>query len=728
MVRCMHLIVALALCLALCVEAQAALKRPRPVNGRAIAITTAHTALNLWVGPDKKVYQTHYGAPAPAAQKDRPDPERELHPGAGDGYIFEPALRADHADGNTSLDLLFSGVETSKIDDNVTLTRIELKDPAYPFFVTINFKAYQAEDVIEQWSEIRHQEAGPVTLHQFASASQSLEPGDWFLTGFHGDHMNEMNLATERLTPGVKILDSKLGVRAHYYMNPSFLLSKGGAAKENEGEVIGGQLAWSGSFQLAFEPLPFGFLRVQAGMNPYSSDYSLKAGETFATPPLMLSWSGEGKGPLSRNFQRWGRRYALRDGDKDRAVLLNNWEATYFDFDEPKLVALFDGAKEEGLELFLLDDGWFGNKYPRNNDKAGLGDWAVNAKKLPHGVSYLADEAKKRGLRFGIWIEPEMVNPKSELFEQHPDWAIQQPKREPKMHRNQMVLDLSNPAVREYVFKCVDDLLSQNPGVSYVKWDCNSFLYQPGSPYLKAGEQGRLWIDYVRALYDVMDRVAKKHPAVELMLCSGGGGRVDYGALRYFHEFWASDNTDPLSRVRIQYGYSHFFPSIATACHVTRMGKRPLKFAFDVAMSGRMGMDVDLGKFSPEERKFTASAIATYKGIREVVLKGELFRLESPYDGDRTSLVYVTPDRSRAVLFVYQTKDAAGAEVAPVKLQGLDPAKRYTVRELNLAEGSKSQLAAAGQAVEGSKLMEAGLAPACRKQCESHVIELTAER
>lgn len=715
--------------LALPAGAAAKKKKASAVRGKAVAVTTAHTALNLWISPEGRVFQTGYGKTSPAPESFNPQPTLEFYPPAGDGYLFEPAVRASHADGNTSLDLFFGNTENKIIDENITLTTLELKDPNYPFFVKLCFKAYQKEDIIEAWSEIRHSEAGPVTLWQFASASQTFPYEDGFyLTQFSGKYSQEATMFEEKLTPNLKVIDSKLGSRAHYYNNPSFYLALGGPAKEDSGRVIGGQLAWSGSFQLAFELIPeTSGLRVNAGMNPYASEYHLKPGETFATPAMLWSFSDAGKGALSRNFHAWGRKYGLRDGDKERAVLLNNWEATYFNFDEPKLVALFGGAKEVGLELFLLDDGWFGNQYPRDNERAGLGDWHVNAKKLPHGVSFLADEAKKLGLRFGIWIEPEMVNPKSELFDKHPDWVIQQPGRKPLMHRNQMVLDLTRPEVHEFVFKSIDDLLSQNPGVSYVKWDCNSYLYQPGSTYLKPGEQSHLWIEYVRALYDIMDRTARKHPNVELMLCSGGGGRVDYGSLRYFHEFWPSDKTDPLARVKIQWGYSQFFPAVATACHVTRMGGRPLKFAFDVAMSGRMGMDVDLSKFTAEDKKFTAAAIATYKRIRDVVLHGELYRLESPYDGDRVALNYVSADRARALAFVYQMKDAAAAEAPAVKLQGLNPQKKYKVREIDLAEGVSSQVKVNGQTVDGAALMKDGFVPSCKKSCESVVLELTAQ-
>ncbi|HEY0867090.1 MAG TPA: alpha-galactosidase, partial [Fimbriimonas sp.] len=415
---------------------------------------------------------------------------------------------------------------------------------------------------------------------------------------------------------------------------------------------------------------------------------------------MVWAWSGRGTGELSRKIHRYVRREVLRDGDRPRAILLNNWEATYFDFDEDKIVSLFDGARDLGMELFLLDDGWFGSKHPRDDDSQGLGDWQTDPRKLPNGLEVLPRKAGEKGLRFGLWFEPEMVNPRSELFEQHPDWLIQQPKREMQLQRNQMVLDLANPDAREFAFRVLHDTLCANPGISYVKWDCNRYLTQPGSPSLGRDRQSHLQVEYVRALYGIMERLAELHPGVEVMMCSGGGGRVDYGAMRFAHELWPSDMTDPVKRIFIQWGYSFFYPAMAVANHVTRWGKRPLKFAFDVAMSGRLGMDMDVDKLCCGDRAFARSAIEAYKGIREVVQFGELYRLESPYDGGRSSLMYLRAER--AVVFAYSPSEAPAA---PLRLKGLDPERRYHVREINLPLGSRG----VRRTVEGRSLMETGL-------------------
>jgi len=697
-------------------------------DSRLIRLPTAHSALVLYVGDDGRLYQLAYGAVTARASvpKRTPSRETEFYPQYGDGFISEPALQATHADGNTSTDLVYVRHQTTPLDTNVSLTRIELKDPFYPFFVTLCLKSHAQEDVLEQWTEIHHEETGAVTLYRFASAAPVLKAKEYWLTQFQGDYSREATLAEERLGPGLKVLDSKLGVRASRFRIPSFLLALNASAREEAGEVIGGSLAWSGSYQLAFDCNWNNRLRALCGINPFASQYRLKPGRTFTTPAMLWTWSDQGKGQVSRNFHRWARRYGIRDAAQPRPVLLNNWEATGFKFDEATIVSLFDGAKEIGAETFLLDDGWFGNRHPRNDDRAGLGDWQVNTNKLPHGLSYLAAEAKRRGVNFGIWLEPEMVNPASDLFEQHPDWAIRQPHRELELSRSQLDLDLSRPEVREFAWQVINHTLGPNPGISYVKWDANRYVTQPGSAYLPPDEQSDLLIDYNFALYDVMARMAQTYPRVMAMLCSGGSGRADYGALKYFHCFWPSDNTDPRSRVFIQWGFSHFFPACTLCDHVTRMGKRPMKFALDVAMSGALGVDMDIRKLSSADRQTLAAGIALYKAdLRELVSQGDLYRLESPYDGPRAALNYVSPDRARAVLFVYQLKTIAVSQ--PVKLRGLDPQRHYRLREVNLPLDGSCRFARQGQLLDGAALMSEGVVPPAHSEFDSSAVELIGE-
>ena len=706
---------------------------PLPVRAGAgpvpIEIATAHAVLKLAVGVDGRLYELGFGsAGKKRAVFKHPGRETEFFPQYGDGqgesFLPEPALQVTHADGNTSTDLVYVKHGTEEIDSNTALTRIEMRDPAYPFYVTVCLKSYHDEDMFEEWTEIRQEENGTAVLERYASAAPLFQAKEYWITQFHGDYKQEATLAEEKLGPGLKMLASCLGVRATRYCLPSFILSLGGPAKEEAGEVIGGSLEWSGSFELAFEVDPKGHLRTLAGINPLGERYHLPRGETFTTPAMLWTCSAQGKGQVSRNFHRWALRYGIRDGGKPRPVLMNNWEATDMQFDEPLIVSLFDGAKAIGADSFLLDDGWFGNAHPRNQDNAGLGDWQVNTNKLPHGLAYLAAETRKRGVNFGIWIEPEMVNPASDLYERHPEWALRQPYRPPDLSRNQLNLDLSRPAVREFVWNVVDQALG-TPGVSYVKWDCNRFVTQPGSAYLPADRQTDLLVDYNFALYDVMARMVKKYPQVMGMACSGGSGRADYGTMKYFDSFWPSDNTDPRDRVKIQWGFGHFFPAAAMAAHATKMGGRSLKFGLDVAMSGALGVDMDIRKLSAQEVQALAAAIMLYKGsIRDTVERGDLYRLVSPYEHPRAALDFVTPDRSRAVLFIYQLSDGPAERVKPL---GLDEHVRYRVREVNLPAGVKSGLAEDGQLVDGATLMRDGLRPSCQKDFDSAVIEFADE-
>jgi alpha-galactosidase len=699
-----HIMLGALICAALSLPAQ------------TISIETEHFTVDFQVGNDGRLYQHAIGAPNVGIKLLRTD---EAYPQAGDGYVWEPALQVVHADGNTSTTLSFQSVTQTNETTGIKLTRIQLRDPAYPFEVSLCFRTYHDEDVIEQWAEIRHQEPGPVTLERMASTSLLLAPTNIYLTHFFGDWAKEMlSPITEPITPGTKVLDSKLGVRADQFRNPSFILSLDGPPTENNGRVLAGSLEWSGSFECAFDDNGEN-IHALCGVNPFASAYHLNPDETFTTPKMIWVWSTNGLGEMSRKLHRWARDHGMRDGHKIRDVLLNNWEATGFDFDFNRIVGLYGPAKELGVELFLLDDGWFGNKYPRVNDHAGLGDWQPNHSRLPDGLAPLAAEAVKRNLRFGIWMEPEMVNPKSELFEQHPDWVIHQPKRELELQRNQLVLDLTRPEVQEFEWDSISNILSV-PGITYAKWDCNRYLTQPGSSYLAPDRQSHLWIDYVNALYALMNKTAVTFPGTELMLCSGGGGRVDYGALKYFDEFWPSDNTDPTLRVPMQWDYSYFFPPMAIASHVTHWGNRPMHFACCVAMSARFGMDLDLNKLSAQDKAICAGAINAYKQIREVTAFGDLYRLENPHDNYRGAINFVSPDHARAVIFAFQLKDGAQSPVHP---QGLDPVKNYTVHELNPAPG-RAAMPQEGKTFTGEELMRDGIVPSCANAVEAAVLEL----
>lgn len=707
-----------------------------------IPIETKDNALVLQTDADNRLLAVHFGKKlANASEYAEAAKHYKMSDGnnainnhaytpAGTWNLVEPAIQVVHGDGNNSLELLYAGHDTKKLNDNSSLTTVTLKDPVYPFHVTLFYKTYTNENVVEQWSEIRHTEKKPVVLKKYASANLYFTGQKYFLTHYGGGWAREMQPQETELTTAIKTLDSKLGTRANLFQPPSFYLSFNKPATETEGQVLMGTLAWSGNFKMDFEKDAYGHLRLIAGINPFASDYTLQPARAFQTPAFIYTFSANGKGEASRNLHTWARNYRLMDGHGSRLTLLNNWEATYFDFNEKKLTDLFKGANDLGVDLFLLDDGWFGNKYPRNHDSAGLGDWQENVSKLPHGIGYLVKEAQEAGIKFGIWVEPEMVNPKSELYEKHRDWVLRQPERPEHYFRNQLVLDLVNPDVQNFVFGVIDTLLTENPTLAYIKWDCNAVIYNAHSMYLWKQKlpQSHLYVEYVRGLYKVLERIRKKYPKIPMMLCSGGGGRVDYESLKYFTEYWPSDNTDPLERVFIQWENSYFFPSTASCNHVTNSGNQSFKYKLDVAMMGKLGFDIVVGHLSPDDLTFGKQSLKVYDSISPLVWHGDLYRLADPKENNIASLMYVDDKKSQAVVFNYLTnfRYLLGATIDPVKLSGLDPARKYRVREMNLYPGQKSVLPE-GNMYSGEFLMTIGINPEMGQRRSSVVLLVESE-
>lgn len=703
--------------------------RPNEIK-KLIRIETANTALVYAVGSNQKLYQLYLGEKLKSTDEYLlMNPKNEAYVPSGTDNLFEPAIKMLHNDGNPSLELVYA--DDSTVDNgNVVTTSIVLKDPKYPVEVKLNVSAYKAENVLKTWTEIKHQEKEPLVMTNFASAMLHFDADKYFLTQFHGDWAKEMRMEESQLTSGIKIIDSKLGTRANMYEFPLFMLAKNQPATENSGEVIAANLGWTGSFQMLFEIDNSNSLRAISGINPFASEYHLKPNENFVTPEFIFTYSKEGKGQASRNLHNWARNYCVLDGNGTRSTLLNNWEATYFDFNEEKLTELFGGAKELGVDVFLLDDGWFGNKYPRSNDRAGLGDWQETKTKLPHGIAYLVQQAEAKGVKFGIWIEPEMVNPKSELYEKHPDWILKLPNRDEHYYRNQLVLDLTNPKVQDFVFGVVDEMLTKNPNIGFIKWDCNRMMTNTYSPYLKEN-QSHVQIEYVRSFYKVMERVRAKYPKLPIMLCSGGGGRADYGALKYFTEFWPSDNTDAAERVMIQWGFSYFFPSITSCNHITTMGKQSLKYRTDVAMMGKMGYDIRVNEMTPEELEFSKAAVQNYNRLKGLIWSGDLYRLVSPYEQERAVLMYVSKDQSKSVLFSYALHPRTMSQFYPVRLQGLDPGKTYKIEEINKMKGGRGFGMFGGggfpngKTFSGDYLMKVGVSLPNNAELTSAVIEIT---
>ncbi len=708
------------------------------MNAQTVRVSTDKTDLVMKVSPKGRLYQVYLGDKLNnAADYDRiawntyaasdgavSTRGHEVCAASGNEDYFEPAVAITHADGNMTTYLRYKGVETKAVDGG-TETIITLQDDKYPDTVKLHYVAYNKENVIKAWSEISHNEKSPVTLWRYSSTMFYFNAPKYYLTSYHSDWAKEGQPETVQLTAGKKIIDTKLGTRAAMHTEPFFELGLNEPAKENEGNVVLGTIGWTGNFRFTFEVDNVGGLRVIPAINPYASDYKLRAGETFTTPEFIFTTSSTGTSQASRNLHDWARRYQVNMGMDDRMTLLNNWENTGFDFNQKSLAELMKDAKDLGVDMFLLDDGWFANKYPRKDDHAGLGDWEVTHSKLPDGIPGLVRDAKAAGVKFGIWVEPEMVNPKSELFEKHPDWVIQQPNRDTYYYRNQLVLDISNPKVQDYVFGVIDRIMTENPEVAYFKWDCNSPITNIYSPYHK-GNQGNFYIDHVRGIYKVMSRIKAKYPKLPMMLCSGGGGRMDYEALKYFTEFWCSDDTDPYERLYIQWSLSKFFPAKTMGSHVTNWNKNTsLKFRTDVCSSCKLGFDIDLKPLKgTDDYKFVQEAVANWTRLKSVILDGDQYRLVSPYESAHSALNYVSKDKAHAVLFAYNLHPRYKEPLTRVCLQGLDPNRQYTVTEINLMPNTQSAFGYNGQKFSGDYLMKVGLEVFDQKDGTSHVFEL----
>lgn len=627
----------------------------------------------------------------------------------------ESALSAQHEDGNMTLQMEVIGVETIH-QEKADLTVISLKDKVYPFSVKVYYKAYQDVDIIETWTEISHKEKGIVTLNQFASAYLPIRRGNVWLSSLYGAWANEGRVVQELLEPGMKVIKNKDGVRNSHTAHAEVMFSLDGKPLENSGRVIGAALCYSGNYKLRIDTDESEYHHFYAGINEDNSAYRLKNSEIFKTPELALTYSEEGLSGSSRNFHRWARLHKLANGDKLRKILLNSWEGVYFKINETGMKQMMSDISSMGGELFVMDDGWFGGKYPRKTDRTSLGDWCVDREKLPSGVEGLIAEAKRQGIKFGIWIEPEMANIKSELYERHPDWVLKAPERDLVLGRGgtQVVLDLANPQVQDFVFGVVDELMSRYPEIDYIKWDANMSVLNHGSNYLDKEEQSHMYIAYHRGFESVCQRIRRKYPELTVQACASGGGRVNYGLLPYFDEVWVSDNTDALQRIYMQWGTSYFFPAIAMASHISAAPNHqtfrnvPLKFRIDVAMSGRLGMEIQPKDMTDSEKDLCRKAIAEYKDIRPIVQLGDIYRLISPYEKlGVASLMYVSPEKDGAVFYWWKMEHFHNQHLPRVKMSGLNPEADYSIHELNRID--KQPLNFEGQTFSGAYLMANGL-------------------
>ena len=635
----------------------------------------------------------------------------EAYPAYGLNTPAEAALAMRHSDGNLS-----TALYADSFSQNGSQTTITLKDPVYPITVDLCYKAYNDEDIIEAWTEIKNNEKGTVTLTTFASAMLPIRRGDVWLSHLYGSWGNEAQLVEEPLTPGQKVIVNKDGVRNSHTDHGEVMFSLNGKGQENTGDVIGAAICYSGNYRLKVTTDDTEYHYFFAGINEDNSEYHLKKGETFKTPALALSYSTEGLSGVSRNFHKWGRKYKLMHGDKERKILLNSWEGVYFDINQAGMDQMMKDIASMGGELFVMDDGWFGDKYPRKTDNSSLGDWVVDKQKLPEGIEGLLRDAKKNGVKFGIWIEPEMANTTSELYEKHPDWIVKAPKRDAVLGRGgtQVVLDLANPKVQDFVFSIVDNLMTKYPEIDYIKWDANMAIMNHGSQYLTMNDQSHLYIAYHRGLEKVCQRIRDKFPDVTIQACASGGGRANWGVLPWFDEFWVSDNTDALQRIYMQWGTSYFFPAIAMASHIsatpnhTVFRTTSMKYRIDVAMSGRLGMEIQPKNMTDEEKALCRQAIKEYKQIRPIVQFGNIYRLVSPYDKKGlASLMYVNDEQSKAVWYWWKTESFQNEHLPRVKMAGLNPNRMYKVHELNRID--LKPLDCEGKSFSGAYLMSHGL-------------------
>ena len=469
------------------------------------------------------------------------------------------------------------------------------------------------------------------------------------------------------------VIESRRGSTSHQ-ANPWFSVGRSGETTEEDGPVWFGELGWSGSWRMVVESTPFDQVRITAGYNPFDFAYKLSPGESLETPLFYAGFTQHGNGGASRLLHRFQLQSILpqHPSPKPRPIIYNSWEATGFAVDQANQPALAEKAAKLGVERFVIDDGWFGE---RNSDHAGLGDWQTNPAKFPHGLKLIIDRVHDLGMDFGLWVEPEMVNPDSDLYRKHPDWVMSFPGRQRTEGRNQLVLNLARDDVKDFVFSFLDRLVSQND-IAFLKWDYNRNWSEPGWDAAPRDEQKRIYVKYVENLYDILDRLRKRHPRLEIESCSGGDGRVDHGILRYTDEVWPSDNTDALDRLQIQDGFTHAYAPMTMVVWVTDIPdsrdlvRVPLQFRFLTAMQGALGIGGNLNHWTSSELQEGAHLVSFYRQIRTTIQTGQLYRLTRPGEKGPTSVQYVRADGKQSVLFVYLRSKQFGGLYSPVRLRG----------------------------------------------------------
>lgn len=606
---------------------------------------------------------------------------KEEYPGWGGMRYDEPCLKITREDGVRDLVLKYVSHEVRG-----DALEIRLKDIQYDLFVSLTYRVYPRQDIIRKQAEIQNRTPQPILVESAQSGVWYVPSGDGYrLSYLAGRWGGETQLIREEIHPGKKVLESRRGNTSHQ-LNPWFALDEPGRADEEHGRVWFGALGWSGNWKLVIEQTPGQQVRVVGGYNDFDFGYLLKPGESLATPPFYAGFTDAGFGKASRLLHRFEREEILPDraAPRVRPVLYNSWEATEFNVNEAGQKQLAEKAAKIGAELFVMDDGWFGK---RNDDHAGLGDWTVNLQKFPNGLKPLITYVNSLGMDFGLWVEPEMVNPDSDLYRQHPDWAINFPGRPRTEGRNQLVLNMARDDVKEHIFNVLDKLLAEN-NIKFIKWDMNRHFSEPGWPEMPVAEQKKIWVKYVTNVYEIMDRLRAKYPRLEIESCSGGGGRVDLSILTRVNQVWTSDNTEAFDRLRIQEGFSFAYaPKVMMdwVTDVPNLNRRstPLQFRFLVAMQGSLGIGANLNHWSPADFDLAKRMVDYYKIVRRTVQEGKLYRLFSPREGNLTANEYVSEDGKQAVLFAFLHAQQFLRPAPTTYLRGLDERALYRVKPLD---------------------------------------------
>jgi alpha-galactosidase len=681
-------------------------------SARQLHLSNGQVSYIVRVLEDGSLGQLHFGAPLSDGRSYRhlgraafpgftnrlDDPIALEYPTSGGGDFRMPALTIEQPDGSNILRLEYvghrifpgkaalGGLPSTYVESagEATSVEIQLRDDPSGAEVSLSYTIFAGQPIVARHAVVRN--GGPARLRISAAMSIALDlpDDDWTLVQLSGAWARERHVTERLLAPGRQSTASLRGASGHEH-DPSLILRRT-TTSEAAGEAYGFSLVYSGNFLAEAEVGLYGTTRVRLGINPEGFSWTLEPGDEFTTPEAVLAYSSAGLDGLSAAFHALYRERLARGSwrDRDRPVLINNWEGTYFDFDETKLVDIAGVAKDLGVELFVLDDGWFG---ARDDDTTSLGDWTVDRRKLPNGIDGLARRIEAIGLRFGLWIEPEMISERSELFAAHPDWAIGIVGRKRTESRQQLTLDLSRPEIVDHLFGVLSELLASAP-ISYIKWDMNRNITEPASLGLPAERQGEFFHRYILGVYDLYARLTAAFPEVLFESCAGGGGRFDPGLLAYAPQAWTSDDTDAIERLRIQWGASLLYPLSSMGAHVSAVpnhqtGRRtPIATRAAVAFFGVFGYELDATSLSATERAEVSAQVAFYKEHRELLQRGRFVRLRSPFEGDgnETAWMTVSNDRRQAVVGFYRTLNRPNPGVNRLRLRELDLAARYRIR------------------------------------------------